>query len=589
MASKRELQALIVLAGKIDPSLQKAMRKAANESKKFNLQSSLIGKTVSKGFDYAKKAALVGTAAIGAALVVTAKKGLDLASDLNEVQNVVDVTFGQNSQQINAWSQTALKSFGLSELSAKQFTSTIGAMMKSSGIAAKNLVPMSENLAALSGDFASFYNLDPAEAFEKIRSGISGETEPLKALGINMSVANLQAFALSKGIKTAYEKMSQADQTVLRYNYLMEQSKDAQGDFARTQGSYANQQRMFGESFKQLAAKIMTKALPAFTKLYEKGNQLIDSFANNPEKMQKLQDIIGKVVDKVIAAIPTAISYAQKFGGAIMYIFKAGYKMFQYIQQNWSTLKPLIYGIVGAMIAWKTVTAGMAIYNQVMNAIKLGTLAVAAAQWVMNAAVLANPMTWVIAGIAAAIGVLVTGIYLLIKHWDLVKAAMIGAWEWFVNLIKKIPDLAFVLAGPLAPILLLIKHFEKLKEIAGGALSAVKKFFGFGGKDKDTPSPSVPKFASGGFANRPSIFGEAGPEAAIPLKRTPRSLSLLNKTAQVLGVGGGGSDRGEGHTFVFAPNYGNGGPTKQQMQEDFEEFKRKCEEWLNSRGRENFA
>lgn len=224
MANRRELEALIVLAGKIDPSLRRALQEAAKKTGAVTKQAGLFGKIATRSFDLAKKAVAIGAAGMGAAMVAVGKAGLDLASDLTEVQNVVDVTFGDNAEQINQWAKSALTAYGLSELSAKQYAGTLGALLKSSGVSNKHLVTMSENLAALAGDFASFYNLKPEEAFEKIRAGISGETEPLKALGINMSVANLEAYALSKGITTAYEKMDQATQVILRYNYLLEVS-----------------------------------------------------------------------------------------------------------------------------------------------------------------------------------------------------------------------------------------------------------------------------------------------------------------------------------------------------------------------------
>lgn len=104
---------------------------------------------------------------------------VNAASDLQEVQNVVDTTFGESANQIDAWAKTAITQFGLSETKAKQFASTLGAMMKSAGMAGDEVVKVSEDLAGLAADMSSFYNLDFDTAFQKIRSGISGETEPL--------------------------------------------------------------------------------------------------------------------------------------------------------------------------------------------------------------------------------------------------------------------------------------------------------------------------------------------------------------------------------------------------------------------------
>lgn len=170
-------------------------------------------------------------------------ESIGLASDLAETQNVVDVTFEDSASTINKWAQEALNAYGITETKAKQYSSTLGAMLKSMGIADDQVLQMSMDMAGLAADMASFYNLDHDTAFEKIRSGISGETEPLKALGINMSVANLNAFALEKGMNKAFDKMSQAEQATLRYQYLLEATKDAQGDFARTGDSFSNEMR----------------------------------------------------------------------------------------------------------------------------------------------------------------------------------------------------------------------------------------------------------------------------------------------------------------------------------------------------------
>ena len=209
------------------------------------------------------------------------KQGIQLASDLEEVQNVVDVTFGEGAQQIEAFADSASASFGLTELQAKQFSGTIGAMVKSMGLTEKEALDMSTSLVGLAGDMASFYNLDHDTAFEKIRSGISGETEPLKQLGINMSVANLEAYALSKGIKRAYEDMSEAEKVQLRYGYIMQQTTDAQGDFVRTQDGYANQVRMLQNNLDTLAANVGALLVPALTTATGWVNDLFDGPETN--------------------------------------------------------------------------------------------------------------------------------------------------------------------------------------------------------------------------------------------------------------------------------------------------------------------
>ena len=201
-------------------------------AKKMKSSFNDAGSKISASF---KKIAGAAAAAFSVkAIVDFSKQCVSAASDLQEVQNVVDTVFGSMSSEINAWAKNAKTQFGLGELSAKQFVSTMGAMLSSMGLSSGDMKTMSLNLTALAADMASFYNLSSDMAFDKIRAGISGEIEPLRQLGINMSVANLEAYALSQGITKSYQAMSQSEQAILRYNYLINATKNAQGDFART-------------------------------------------------------------------------------------------------------------------------------------------------------------------------------------------------------------------------------------------------------------------------------------------------------------------------------------------------------------------
>ena len=260
-----------------------------------------------------------------------AKSGIAVASDLQEVQNVVDVTFGeQGAAVVEDFAKKAAGSFGMSELSAKKFTGTMGAMLKSMNLDDAAVQDMSLALTGLAGDMASFYNLDAEEAFSKLRSGISGETEPLKQLGINMSVANLEAYALSQGINTAWKEMSAAEQATLRYQYIMQATADAQGDFARTSDSYANQQRILQLNMENLSASIGKKVLPIITQFSgllndlfagnlsiegfatrvgtEIGNLISGFSANLPAMMEAGGQLIGSVVEGVSRSLPQVIA-----------------------------------------------------------------------------------------------------------------------------------------------------------------------------------------------------------------------------------------------------------------------------------------
>lgn len=283
-----------------------ALKKAGGQWEKDAAQSTgTMGDKFTSMFK--KIGAAAAAAKVGQVLLSWGRDAIQAASDLQEVQNVVDVTFGDGARQIETWAKTAGEQFGLTELQAKRFTSTLGAMMKSSGLAGQEIIGMSTDLAGLAADMASFYNLDFDTAFQKIRSGISGETEPLKQLGINMSVVNLEAFAMTQGITKAFSEMSQGEQTMLRYQYLMQATADAQGDFARTSStSFANMQRQLQASLDTIKANIgellitpITNAASALAGFLseltkEKPRTVLDEFADIDLNMEgKLAQIQG--------------------------------------------------------------------------------------------------------------------------------------------------------------------------------------------------------------------------------------------------------------------------------------------------------
>lgn len=241
----------------INASVKKVTENIKRETRKWDdaADEAASGASGAWGAAAAKIAGALSAAGVATIMMKWGKAAISAASDLAEVQNVVDVTFGDSAGKIETWSKAAGKAYGLTEKQAKQYTSAIGAMLKSQGMADSEIVKTSTDLAGLVADMASFYNLDHDTAFQKIRSGLSGETEPLKQLGINMSAANLEAFRLSQGIEKAYSAMSQGEQTALRYQYIMQATADAQGDFARTADGYANASRRVQTAMETIKTK----------------------------------------------------------------------------------------------------------------------------------------------------------------------------------------------------------------------------------------------------------------------------------------------------------------------------------------------
>ena len=193
------------------------------------------------------------------------KSCLELGSDLAEVQNVVDVTFPNMTAQVDKFAKSAAQSFGLSETMAKQFTGTFGAMAKAFGFSESQAYELGSSLTKLAGDVASFYNISQDEAYTKLKSVFTGETESLKDLGVVMTQTALDSYALANGFGKTTAKMSEAEKVALRYSFVQNQLAAAQGDFARTSGSWANQVRILTLQFDSLKATIGQGLINLFT------------------------------------------------------------------------------------------------------------------------------------------------------------------------------------------------------------------------------------------------------------------------------------------------------------------------------------
>lgn len=382
-------------------NFSKGIKSATSSTDKFSRQIKLAENQASKMKNtfsgaFGKIAALAGGISLGA----FAKDSLMLASDLAEVENVVDTTFGKMNTNIYKFADTAASQFGISKLQAEQFSGTLGAMMKSSGISGAELTKMSTSLTGLAGDMASFYNLDPAEAFEKIKSAIGGETEPMKALGVNMSVTNMEAYALSKGINKSWESMTQAEQTTLRYNYLLENTKDAQGDYAKTSDSFANSLRTLKLNFQTLGANIMSNFIPVFKTAFNSINKFITSIDVN--------------------------AWSVKIKNA-----------FTIVKNSMQFIIPVLSGVAAGFLSFMVVSKVLVVFNTLKSVIA-GTTTVLKA---LNLTILANPITWIAIAIGAAIAV---GIYAY-KHCEKFRNKINELWagikQFGLYLMQVIPPI----------------------------------------------------------------------------------------------------------------------------------------------------
>lgn len=200
-----------------------------------------------------------------AGLVSLGKQAIETASDIQEVQNVVDTAFGSMSYKMEEFAKNSVKQFGISQLSAKQLGSTFMAMGRSMIGSMEAASDMAINLTARAADMSSFYNKSIEETSTALKSIYTGETESLKEYGVVMTQVNLQEFARQKGINKSIQAMTQAEKVQLQYAYVMEQTSLAAGDFAKTSDSWANQTRILSEQFKELLSVIGSGLITVFT------------------------------------------------------------------------------------------------------------------------------------------------------------------------------------------------------------------------------------------------------------------------------------------------------------------------------------
>ncbi len=204
---------------------------------------------------------IIGSLGFGlgiAGLIALGKQAIDTASDIQEVQNVVDTAFGSMAYKMEEFAKTSVKQFGLSQLSAKQMGSTFMAMASNMVGSAETASDMAINLTKRAADMASFYNRSAEDTATALHGIFTGETEVLKQYGIVQTEVNLQEYAAAHGINKKISAMSQAEKVQLRYNYVMEQTGLAAGDFERTSGNWANQVRILKEQFKELLGVLGT-------------------------------------------------------------------------------------------------------------------------------------------------------------------------------------------------------------------------------------------------------------------------------------------------------------------------------------------
>ncbi len=210
---------------------------------------------------------------------------INSASDIKELDNVLEQVFGKGKEDIAKWAEGVSTDVGRASYQLQKFASVYGSIFKGSGIKTEDFQDMSTALSQLTADFSSFFNVADEEAFTALKAGITGESEPLKRFGIILNETTAAEYALSQGIKTKWKEMSEAQKQLVRYNFLMDKTNFIQGDAERTIGAYANQLKVMEAYIDNISRSFGQKFIPAGEGVLHVINNMlgaIDSWVSKP-------------------------------------------------------------------------------------------------------------------------------------------------------------------------------------------------------------------------------------------------------------------------------------------------------------------
>ena len=374
----------------------KGIKKAISDFKKlegagnkatFGLRT--FDKAVTNGVkNLAKFGAVAGVVA-----GVVGKQLIDAASDLEESQSKVNVVFGQSSKAVTDFASTAAKSMGISKQAALEATGTYGNLLQAFGVAQPKAVEMSTTLVQLAGDLASFNNTSVEDAIQALRSGLSGETEPLKRFGVAINDVRLKQEAMNLGLYNGKGNLDINAKTQAAYALILKDTSLAQGDYARTSDGVANTQKTLKAQFDDLKATLGTALIPVY-------KSLLGVIQNSiMPVMTEFAEIVGE----------RGIGAGLKFlGGKFLDVIENGGKFTN-----------IILGLVAAF-----------------TALRLIAIAATISQNLFNTALFSNPIGIVVAAVIA-LGVAVVAAYLKFEGFRKVVHSVINfaisIVEEFVN------------------------------------------------------------------------------------------------------------------------------------------------------------
>lgn len=360
------------------------------------------------------------------ALAAGAKGAIDSASDLNEEISKSQQIFGKQASAVEKFADTASTSLGQSKQQALDATSTFGMMAQNAGLGGKAAVDFSKQFTTLASDIASFNNATPQEAIDAIGAAMRGEAEPIRRFGVMLDDTTLRNQALKMGlidsVKTALTPQQKA---LAASSAIMAQTTKAQGDFARTSGGAANKQRILAAQTEDLKAKLGQALLPTYAKLQQALLKIIGFLSKHKDVVQKVVAVVAGLAVGVLA-----LNVAMTVGGAVTKAYTAVTTLFSLAQK----------AATAASLGTRLGLVALAAQTVITSAV---TKAAAAAQWLLNAAMSANPITLVILAIVALVAVFVvawkkseTFRAIVIGTWNAIKAASVAVFNFLKGFIK---------------------------------------------------------------------------------------------------------------------------------------------------------
>ncbi len=509
--AKRSADELGQVAGATD-KVGGAAAKAAPKLDAQAKSSTRVG-TAAQGAKTHVKA--LAAAMIGAGLIKGVTTVTGAASDLNEEVSKTGVVFKQEGGAMIQWSKGSAQGFGQSQQQALAAANTFGNMLVPMGTSREQAAEMSRAMVELGGDMASFNNADPTETLDALRAGLAGESEPLRRFGVFLNDARLKEEAMRLGLYKGKGQLDANAKAQATYSLILKDSKDAQGDFARTSDGLANKQRILKAELTDLAAKVGQFLLPVMTGLVSIALGIITG--------------LGKIRDGIVFLLPGIGALT-----AVLVVLNA-----QMIAQNIAFgLWAIRYGVVTG-----------------------ATWALTAAQGALNAVMMLNPITLIIALIAG----LVVAIVLLWKRSETLRNILTGVWNgiknaagsainwvgdkigWLVNQFKALPGkISSAVSGA----------FNGIKNAFRDAINwIINKWNSFElsiGPIKIPAAPDIPKvsvntpniplLAEGGVmrGNADWISGEAGPER-VSVRNGTTTVTPLAQSSETGGGGLGGT------------------------------------------------